>query len=174
MLAFSRKQFMRIRPVELNKLLTDALLLGQKLIPKQLHLEFIPCQEPLNVIADSTLVQQILFNLLTNARDAMPDHGTITIATSLANASPELLALHHCSHQGLFARLTVTDHGCGISEGIRKNIFEPFFTTKEVGQGTGLGLSMVFGTVQQHGGFVTVDSKPGEGTTFAVYLPLRA
>ena len=174
MLAFSRKQFMRIRPFELNQLLTDALVLGQKLIHKPLQLEFVSCPEPLNVAADSTLMQQVLFNLLTNARDAMPDGGTITIATDLVDPDPELLALHRCSHQGMFARLTVSDKGCGIAEDIRKNIFEPFFTTKEVGEGTGLGLSMVFGTVQQHGGFVTVASEPGEGTTFAVYLPLRA
>jgi len=174
MLAFSRKQFMRIRPLELNQLLTDALVLGQKLIPKPLCLEFLPCQEPLQVAADGTLMQQVLFNLLTNARDAMPDHGTVTIATTLAAASPDLLALHRCSHQGMFARITVTDHGCGIPEEIRKNIFEPFFTTKEVGLGTGLGLSMAFGTVQQHGGFVTVASQPEEGTTFSIYLPIRA
>jgi two-component system cell cycle sensor histidine kinase/response regulator CckA len=174
MLAFSRKQFMRIRPLELNQLLIDALVLGQKLIPRPLHLEFLPCQEPLQVAADGTLIQQVLFNLLTNARDAMPDGGTITIATTLAAASPDLLALHRCSHQGMFARITVKDHGCGIPENICKNIFEPFFTTKEVGQGTGLGLSMVFGTVQQHGGFVTVASGPDTGTTFAVYLPIRA
>lgn len=174
MLAFSRKQFMRIRPFELNQLLSDALVLGQKLIPKPLHLEFIPCTEALNVAADSTLMQQVLFNLITNARDAMPDGGTITIATGLVKPDPELLTYHLCSHRGLFARLTVIDQGCGIPEDIRKNIFEPFFTTKEVGQGTGLGLSMVFGTVQQHGGFVTVASEPGEGATFAVYLPVRA
>ena len=174
MLAFSRKQFMRIRPFELNKLLSDALVLGQKLIPKQYILDFLPCQEPLNVAADSTLMQQVLFNLLTNARDSMSDSGTITIVTALVNPEPELLALHRCSHPGKFACMSVSDQGCGIADEIRKNIFEPFFTTKEVGQGTGLGLSMVFGTVQQHGGFVTVASKQEEGTTFAVYLPLRA
>jgi len=174
MLAFSRKQFMRIRPFELNKLLEDALVLGKKLIHKPLQLKFVPSQEPLNIAADSTLMQQVLFNLLTNARDAMPDGGTITIATGLIKPGPELLALHRCSHQGMFACLTVSDKGCGIAEDIRKNIFEPFFTTKGVGEGTGLGLSMVFGTVQQHGGFVTVDSEPGEGTTFAVYLPILA
>jgi PAS domain S-box-containing protein len=174
MLAFSRKQFMRIRPLELNQLLSDAMVLGQKLILKPIHLEFIPCQETLNVAADGTLLQQVLFNLLTNARDAMPDDGTITIATSLINPDPELLELHRCSHQGMFARITVSDQGCGIPENIRNNIFEPFFTTKDVGLGTGLGLSMVVGTVAQHGGFVTVTSDPEEGTTFAVYLPIRA
>lgn len=173
MLAFSRKQFMRIRPFELNKLLEDALVLGHKLIQKPLQLKFIPCQEPLNVAVDSTLLQQVLFNMLTNSRDAMADGGTISIATDLIYPDPELLALHRCSHQGTFARFTVSDKGCGIAEDIRKNIFEPFFTTKDVGEGTGLGLSMVFGTVQQHGGFVTVNSEPGEGTTFAVYLPIH-
>ncbi|MDD2541874.1 MAG: ATP-binding protein [Desulfuromonadaceae bacterium] len=174
MLAFSRKQFMRIRPVELNQLLSDALVLGQKLVSHPVYLEFLPCQEPLLVAADSTLMQQVLFNLLTNARDAMPDGGVITISTRLAELYPELLALHRCSHQGMFARLSIIDQGCGIPEAIRPNIFDPFFTTKEVGLGTGLGLSMVFGTVQQHGGFVTVASSPQAGTTFSVYLPLLA
>lgn len=173
MLAFSSKQFMRIRPLELNELLSDALVLGQKLLTEPIHLEFIPSPEPLNVAVDRTLMQQVLFNLITNARDAMPGLGTITIRTTLVTPDPELLALHRCSHKGMFARLAVEDHGCGIPEDIRKNIFEPFFTTKEVGQGTGLGLSMVFGTVQQHGGFVTVDSSPETGTTFAVYLRIR-
>lgn len=173
MLAFSSKQFMRIRPLELNELLSDALVLGQKLLTEPMHLEFIPSPEPLNVAVDRTLMQQVLFNLITNARDAMPGLGTIIISTSLATPDQELLALHRSPHQGMFARLAVKDHGCGIPEDIRKNIFEPFFTTKEVGQGTGLGLSMVFGTVQQHGGFVTVDSSLETGTTFAVYLRIR-
>ncbi len=174
MLAFSRKQFMRIRPVELNQVLSDALILGKKLVSQPVYLEFLPCQEPLLVAADSTLMQQVLFNLLTNARDAMPDGGAITISTRLAELYPELLALHRCSHQGMFARLSIIDQGCGIPEAIRQNIFDPFFTTKEVGLGSGLGLSMVFGTVQQHGGFVTVASSPQAGTTFSVYLPLLA
>ncbi len=174
MLAFSRKQFMRIRPVELNKLLSDTLLLGQKLIPEPIYLEFLPCQDPLLVAADSTLMQQVLFNLLTNARDAMPDGGTITIATSLAKPDTDLLVVHRCSHQEMFACLSVIDEGCGIPEEIRQNIFDPFFTTKEVGQGTGLGLSMVFGTMQQLGGFATVASSSQTGTTFSVYLPILA
>lgn len=172
MLAFSRKQFMRIRPLELNQLLADAVLLGQKLLPKQIRLEFIPCNELLQITADSTLMQQVLFNLLTNARDAMPEGGTIIVATSLVIPDPELLTLHRSTHQGAFARLTVTDQGSGIPENIRQNIFDPFFTTKDVGQGTGLGLSMVFGTIQQHGGFVTIAASSHAGTTFAIYLPL--
>lgn len=174
MLAFSRKQFMRMKPLELNRMLTDALLLGRKLLPKTIQLEFIPCAEELHVTADSTLLQQVLFNLLTNARDAMPAGGTITVATKkVLVPDQELLRLHNSSHRGPFARLLVTDQGDGIPEEIRQKIFDPFFTTKEVGQGTGLGLSMAFGTLQQHGGFVSIASSSDEGTTIAVCLPIQ-
>ena len=174
MLAFSRKQFMRMKPLELNRMLADALILGRKLLPKTVQLEFIPCQEPLHITADSTLLQQVLFNLLTNARDAMPNGGTITIETRLVLIpDPELLRLHNSSHRGPFARIMVTDQGAGIPEEIRQKIFDPFFTTKEVGQGTGLGLSMAFGTMQQHGGFLSIASSSDQGTTIAVCLPIQ-
>ncbi len=173
MLAFSRKQFVRMKPLELNRMLVDALLLGQKLLPKSIRLEYLPCPEPLHVIGDSTLLQQVLFNLLTNARDAMPDGGIITIATRLVTTpDPELLRLHNASHKGMFARLMVIDQGPGIPEEIRQKIFDPFFTTKEVGHGTGLGLSMAFGTMQQHGGFLTIASTSEKGTTIAACLPV--
>ena len=165
---------MRMKPLELNRMLADALMLGQKLLPKSIHLEFLPCVEELPVIADSTLLQQVLFNLLTNARDAMPAGGTITVITKLVLIpDQELLLLHNSSHHGPFARLMVTDQGSGIPEEIRQKIFDPFFTTKEVGQGTGLGLSMAFGTLQQHGGFVSIASSSDEGTTIAVCLPIQ-
>ncbi|MCE1227651.1 MAG: ATP-binding protein [Geobacteraceae bacterium] len=174
MLAFSRKQFMRMKPLELNRMLADALILGRKLLPKTVQLEFIPCEEPLHITADSTLLQQVLFNLLTNARDAMPAGGTITVITKLVLIpDQELLLLHNSSHHGPFARLMVTDQGGGIPEEIRQKIFDPFFTTKEVGQGTGLGLSMAFGTLQQHGGFVSIASSSEKGTTIAVCLPIQ-
>lgn len=174
MLAFSRKQFVRMKPLELNRMLVDALLLGQKLLPKSIRLEFLPCPEPLPVIGDSTLLQQVLFNLLTNARDAMPDGGTITIATRLIETpDPELLKLHNSPHKGKFARLMVIDQGPGIPDAIRQKIFDPFFTTKEVGHGTGLGLSMAFGTMQQHGGFLTIAATSEKGTTLAACLPLH-
>lgn len=171
MLAFSRKQFMRIRPLELNRIITDALVLGQKLVPENIKLIFHPCAEQLNVEADSTLMQQVLFNLITNARDAMPEGGSITVATYLVDPDPERLLRHKSSHTGKFARLTVTDQGSGIPEEIQNNIFDPFFTTKETGVGTGLGLSMVFGTIKQHDGFVGILSSSERGTTIAVCLP---
>lgn len=173
MLAFSRKQFMRIKPVELNQLFSEAMLLGQKLLPESHKLVFEPCTEALPVDADSTLLQQVLFNLLTNARDAMPEGGTIRLTTSVYEPAAEQLKAHGCSKTGRFACFSVRDQGCGIPDEIRQNIFDPFFTTKEIGQGTGLGLSMVFGTVQQHGGFITLDSTLEVGTTISVYLPLR-
>jgi PAS domain S-box-containing protein len=174
MLAFSRKQFVRMKPLELNRMLVDALLLGQKLLPKSVRLEFLPCPEPLHLIGDSTLLQQVLFNLLTNARDAMPDGGAITITTRLIETpDPELLRLHNCSHKGMFACLMVIDQGPGIPEEIRQKIFDPFFTTKEVGHGTGLGLSMAFGTMQQHGGFLAITETSEKGTTLAACLPLQ-
>lgn len=155
-------------------MLADALILGRKLLPKTVQLEFIPCDEPLHITADSTLLQQVLFNLLTNARDAMPNGGTIMIETKLVLIpDPELLRLHNSSHRGPFARMMVTDQGGGIPEEIRQKIFDPFFTTKDVGQGTGLGLSMAFGTLQQHGGFVSIASSSDEGTTIAVCLPIQ-
>lgn len=173
MLAFSRKQFMRIKPLELNQQVSEALVLGRKLLGKAHTLQFKPFQEPLTVAADSTLLQQVLFNLLTNARDAMPEGGEITVSTRWMQPDPDLVALQECSHKGPFACLQVSDSGCGIPDEIRKQIFDPFFTTKEVGQGAGLGLSMVFGTVKQHGGFITVDSAPAKGTTLTICLPLR-
>ncbi len=173
MLAFSRKQFMKIRPVELNQMLKDAMILGNKLVPNTINLEFRPCKELLNVEADITLIQQVLFNLITNARDAMPLGGTITVATRQVDPDPDILALHQISHKGRFARILVIDEGCGIPEEVQKNIFDPFFTTKDVGKGTGLGLSMVFGTVRQHGGIVNLLASSEKGTTVAVCLPLR-
>ncbi len=173
MLAFSRKQFMRMRPIELNQLVRDALVLGRKLLPKEISLDYRPSEELLHVDADNTLMQQVLFNLITNSRDAMKNGGTITVSTMIAEPVPEILALHNVSHKGKFARITVRDEGCGIPEELQKKVFDPFFTTKDVGQGTGLGLSMVFGTVKQHGGIVNLLSSTEQGTTVAICLPIK-
>lgn len=174
MLAFSRKQFVRMRPLELNAFAREALELGGKLLPKSIRLEFQPCSHPLAITADSTLLQQVLFNLLTNARDAMPCGGTIRVVTLQVNEpDPDMLLLHNMTGSGPFARLMVIDQGCGIPEEIRGKIFDPFFTTKEVGQGTGLGLSMAIGTMHQHGGCVSVLESSEQGTTISVCLPLR-
>jgi CheY-like chemotaxis protein len=121
---------------------------------------------------DSGQIDQVLLNLATNARDAMPDGGLLTITTEEADPPEELLADTASLPTTRYALLTVTDSGSGIEEHTREKIFEPFFTTKEVGKGTGLGLSMVYGIVKQHNGHILVNSEPGKGTSFLIYLPL--
>ena len=123
------------------------------------------------VMADKTQMDQILFNLVTNARDAMPKGGTLTVRTEAAEIGGDFIRLHGFGEPGRYVRMTVSDTGTGMDETTRKNIFDPFFTTKEVGKGTGLGLATVYGIVKQHGGYITVDSTPGGGSSFHVYFP---
>lgn len=173
MLAFSRKQFVRMRKVELNRLVMESVDLGGRLLPEKTWLGFEPAAGELYVTADSGLLQQVLLNLITNARDAMPEGGEISIRLKqVDNPEPELVLRHNMQVSGPFACLTVTDQGGGIPEGIRGKIFDPFFTTKEVGEGTGLGLSMAIGTMQQHGGGIYLLETSEKGTTMALCLPL--
>ncbi len=125
------------------------------------------------VVADATQLHQVLINLCVNARDAMAGGGTLTITVGNVMLGPEAVKPHSQSRPGWHVLLAVTDSGCGIPQGIQDRIFEPFFTTKEVGKGTGLGLSSVLGIVRSHGGFVAVQSAPGCGATFNVYLPAQ-
>lgn len=175
MLAFSRKQTINPTPFELNQMVQDSLLLAQKLLTKEITLQLELTEAALVITADEILLQQVLFNLITNARDAMPNGGTITVATA-----EQSLDENNCTGSlqgclpGTYAVLLVRDTGQGIPEEIRQKIFEPFFTTKEVGKGTGLGLSMIYGTIKQHGGFVQAESTEGVGSCFSVFLPTSA
>jgi CheY-like chemotaxis protein len=119
-------------------------------------------------------LEQIIFNLATNARDAMPEGGTLTIQTSRMHMDDKFIRRHGFGRSGEFVMLTARDTGSGIDPHIIQRIFEPFFTTKEVGKGTGLGLSMVYGIVKQNDGFIDVQSDPGKGTTFSIYFPISA
>jgi len=123
-------------------------------------------------MADRGQIEQVLMNLVTNARDAMPKGGCIVIETDQVTMDQSFLETHGFGQTGDYALLTVTDTGAGIPEDIKNKIFDPFFTTKEEGKGTGLGLSMVYGIVKKHEGYINVNSQLGVGTTFKIYLPL--
>jgi len=184
LLAFSRKQVINPKPVNLNEITASIEKILLRIIGEDIELRVItppPSAPPLNlrvgwgelrVMADAGQIEQVLMNLAANARDAMPEGGTLTIETGLEELDMDFLKIHEYGKPGMYAMLTVTDTGCGMDENTRQRIFEPFFTTKEVGKGTGLGLSMVYGIIKQHSGYINVYSERGRGTTFKIYLPV--
>ncbi|HBA89088.1 MAG TPA: hybrid sensor histidine kinase/response regulator [Geobacter sp.] len=172
LLAFSRKQVLNLRPVSLNEVIKKVDKFVGRIIGEDIKLQFIFKEEDIVVNADSGQIEQVLLNLATNARDAMPQGGVFSIVTETVQIDQEYIDFYGFGALGYFARIAVSDSGIGMDAEIRKRIFDPFFTTKEVGKGTGLGLSIVYGIVQQHKGFINVYSEPGRGTTFSIYLPL--
>ena len=175
LLAFSRKQILQPRALDLNRVVDEM----RPMLERLLVGEGVEVRVSLNakwstVRADPHQLEQVIMNLAVNARDAMPDGGRLLIETADFEDNRSEARQHPDSHAGSYVMLAVTDSGVGMDEGTRQRIFEPFFTTKDVGRGTGLGLSMVQGIVGQSGGYVTVESEPGEGTTFRVYLPAVA
>lgn len=171
LLAFSRKQTLRPQVLDLGEALTDIDRLLKRLIGEKIGLEMQHGRDLWRVKADVSQFEQVIVNLAVNARDAMPDGGKLTIRTS--NVSTADVA--QLNHKGMpaadYVRIDVSDTGTGIPPDILDKIFEPFFSTKEVGKGTGLGLSTVYGIIKQTGGFVYVDSEPGKGTIFHIFLP---
>jgi len=123
-------------------------------------------------MADSDQMEQVLINLATNARDAMPRGGTLTITTKVIELDDVFIKVHGYGEMGEYALISVKDTGTGMDKETLRRIFQPFFTTKEVGKGTGLGLSIVYGIIKQHGGYINVESEPGKGAAFRIYLPL--
>ena len=165
MLGFARRQPLRTAVVDLNALVRESLELLRRSIDPRITIRFVPDPELRPVAADPVQVQQVVMNLCLNARDAMPDGGTLALETTDADPPNEAGAVRR------FVRLSVSDTGTGMSEEVRAKIFDPFFTTKGVGQGTGLGLAVVYGIATAHGGLVEVTSAPGAGSRFDVYLP---
>jgi PAS domain S-box-containing protein len=168
LLAFSRKQVLQPRVLDLNASVADMEKMLRRLIGEDVRFEIDLAPHPATVRADAGQVEQVLLNLAVNARDAMPEGGSLRISAARERREG---APGGAGHPGEFAVLTVSDTGTGMDEATRARVFEPFFTTKGVGKGTGLGLSTVYGIVQQSGGFVEVESEPGSGTTFRVLLP---
>lgn len=172
LLAFSREQPVMPTSVELTELVREVGPMVHRLIGESIELTFHGSSEPIHVRCDRSQLEQVLLNLAVNARDAMPRGGSLTIELSKAQLAREALQEHPEVTPGNFARLSVTDTGAGIEPAVLPHIFEPFYTTKPVGSGTGLGLFMVYGIVRRGGGFIEVASRPGQGTTFGVYLPV--
>jgi signal transduction histidine kinase/CheY-like chemotaxis protein len=171
LLAYSRKQILSTKVFDLNSAVEHAYGMLSRLIGEDVHLRLLPGRELGMVRADPNQLDQVLLNLVINARDAMPGGGAITIATANAELDEKAVLLHPEVVPGRYVLLTVSDTGIGMDPAIVARIFEPFFTTKEFGKGSGMGLPMVQGIVKQSGGFILVESEPGRGSAFKVYLP---
>jgi PAS domain S-box-containing protein len=171
LLAFSRKQIIEPRLMNLNDQITSSQSTLSRLIGEDVDLRFYPEKDLRRINFDSTQIDQILVNLVVNARDAMPDGGRLTIETANVSLDGAYCRKHLGFKSGDYVLLEVSDDGVGMDKELQSHLFEPFFTTKEVGEGTGLGLATVYGMVKQNGGFINVYSEPGRGSTFKIYIP---
>ncbi|BCR04209.1 histidine kinase [Desulfuromonas versatilis] len=171
LLAFSRRQVFEPQVLDLNHLIRGTEKMLRRVIREDIEIELTLADKIPRVWADPVQIEQILMNLVVNARDAITDSGRILIETGTSVLNQAFVDLHPGAVLGTYATLSVKDTGCGMSEEIRLKVFEPFFTTKERGKGTGLGLSTVYGIVKQSGGYIEVHSKPEEGATFLIHLP---
>lgn len=174
LLAFARKQTIRPQYLDINKTITGMIKILQRIIGEDIQLKWVPGKDIGKILIDPSQIDQILANLMVNARDAISGVGKVTIKTHQI-----VIDESHCSRtitqgflSGPYVVLSISDNGCGIEKNTLNQIFEPFFTTKEVGKGTGLGLSTVYGIVKQNDGYIHVKSQPNIGTTFWIYLPL--
>jgi len=173
LLTFSRKETIQPRRGELNALVQRVDDFLQHVISEDIDLVTRICPEPLEVLVDEGQIHQVLINLATNARDAMPKGGTLRIETDRVVIDEDFIKLHGFGQPGFWGRISVSDTGQGMDEATRVRVFDPFFTTKAPGKGTGLGLAIVYGIITQHGGQINVYSEPGRGTTFRIYLPIN-
>jgi len=171
LLLFSRNESFQARDLDLGESLTNTIKMLRCLLGEAIEIRLDQAEPSLFVHADAGMLDQVVVNLAVNARDAMPNGGRLVIATAAVEFDEFAVAQSGHARLGSFVCLSVSDTGCGIPPEILPRIFDPFFTTKEVGQGTGLGLATVFGIVQQHQGWITVDSEVGHGTTFKIFLP---
>jgi PAS domain S-box-containing protein len=172
LLAFSRKQVIEVKPADLKEIVNGIHKLLLRLIGEDIELSINSGGKNGLILADRGQIEQVLMNLVTNARDAMPSGGSVMLETGDMEIDEASCREHGFEKPGLYRVLSVSDTGIGMDETTRVRIFDPFFTTKEVGKGTGLGLAIVYGIMKQHGGAITVHSEPGKGSTFKLYFPL--
>ncbi len=172
LLTFSRRTLLETRPISLNDIIRKVEKLLVRLLREDIEIKIHLTEEDVTISADPVQIEQVLMNLATNARDAMPNGGIFGIATEVVELDREFIRSHGYGTSGRQVSLTCSDDGVGMDKETSQRIFEPFFTTKEIGKGTGLGLAIVYGIIQQHNGSITCYSEPGKGTTFRIYLPL--
>lgn len=172
LLTFSRKQVMKPRAVNISDIVHQIEEFLERIIGEDIQLKSMHHDDDLLAVVDSGQIEQVLINLATNARDAMPKGGLLTIETALQVVDAPFVQANGYGEPGRYALISISDTGVGMDEKTRSRIFEPFFTTKEPGKGTGLGMSIAYGIIKQHNGFITVYSEPQLGTTFRIYLPL--
>jgi PAS domain S-box-containing protein len=171
LLAFSRKKPVHLQAVNMNTIIKNTEDMLPKLMRENSNCKMTFTEKDCFVMADSDQIMQVLMNLATNARDAMPNGGELEICTDVVEIDDTFVKAHGFGKTGKYVLTSFSDTGMGMDEDTRLRIFEPFFTTKEVGKGTGLGLATVYGIIKQHNGHIDVESKKGIGTTFRIYLP---
>jgi CheY-like chemotaxis protein len=174
LLAFSRRQPLHPVPVDLNALARGLMRMLRRLLPENITIDLIAGQHLASIRADPSQLEQVILNLCVNARDAMEHGGQLRLETENVVIDDGYRETRPWAKAGRYVVLSVADTGAGMTTEVRERAFEPFFTTKDRHRGTGLGLSTVYGIVQQHDGMVHVDTEPGAGSTFKVYLPAGA
>jgi PAS domain S-box-containing protein len=172
LLAFSRKQVLRAQVLDLNGVITELDLLLHRLVGEDVALTTALCKQAVHIKADRGQLEQVLVNLVSNARDAMPNGGQLAIETRRVTLADDVIGVVEGLRAGHYAMLTVSDDGAGMDDQVLRRAFDPFFTTKPVGQGTGLGLSTVYGIVKQSGAEISIFSDPGRGTTVKIWFPV--
>jgi len=171
LLSFARRETHEIIPLNLHDVINDSVRLFEGVLDKRIGIKMELTSTLQNMEGDPNQIEQILMNLMVNARDAMPDGGLITIRTETTDVEKDRYEAPAYIIPGKYIVLIVSDTGSGIPKQLTSKIFDPFFTTKEKGKGTGLGLATVYGIVKDHNGYVSVESEPGKGSTFSVYFP---
>jgi signal transduction histidine kinase/ActR/RegA family two-component response regulator len=171
LLTFSRQQNLQREPLALNEVINNGIRMFKHLLRDDINLRFRFSPNLPTVNADPTMIEQVIMNLVVNARDAMPNGGDLLLETALVEMGPAYLQNHPEAVAGRFVCLIFSDTGCGMDAATQSRIFEPFFTTKEAGKGTGLGLATVYGIVKQHDGWIEVLSEVGRGSTFKIFIP---
>jgi two-component system, cell cycle sensor histidine kinase and response regulator CckA len=163
---------MQVKPLDLNEVLASLLKMLRPMLGEPIELMLQGETAPLWIEADRGMVEQVVMNLCLNARDAMPQGGRLTLKTQSLEVDPAAIQSNPDAHPGKYLCLSVIDTGCGMDEATQSRLFEPFFTTKDIGKGTGLGLATAYGAVKQHAGWIEVESRLGQGSTFRVFLPV--